>query len=200
MLKKRKTLVAGVIILVAVIAFASQSVFVVRTSQHVIVIRFGRPIGDPISSAGWKFKVPLVDEVRRFDGSIQKWSVDPDEFPTKDGVLIWVDTDVWWQITNPLRFLERLRDENLAQARLDYFLDRRTRDAVARHELLNLFRSGERSPQQDATQSGGEDDLEVIGVGTDEIRQEILAVLREDVADLGIEIHDVQFHRIEAAK
>jgi len=185
-------LLAALVLLVLL----SSSAFVVNEWEQVIIVRFGQPVRDPITDPGLKFKVPLIDSVRRFDRRFLEWSGDPEELPTRDKVFIWVDTYARWRITDPLRFLERLRDENRAQTRLDDFIDGQTRNAVANHNLIEVIRSTNRTPELDTSQLDSEGELAPIEVGRDGIRKEILAAVQEQVADLGIEILDVQFRRI----
>jgi membrane protease subunit HflC len=185
-------LLAALVLLVLL----SSSAFVVNEWEQVIIVRFGQPVRDPITEPGLKFKVPLIDSVRRFDRRFLEWSGDPEELPTRDKVFIWVDTYARWRITDPLRFLERLRDENRAQTRLDDFIDGQTRNAVANHNLIEVIRSTNRTPELDTSQLDSEGELAPIEVGRDGIRKEILAAVQEQVTDLGIEILDVQFRRI----
>jgi hypothetical protein len=46
-----------------------------------------------------------------------------------------------WRITDPLQYFLRLRDERSAQSRLDDILGSETRDAVAKHELIEITRT-----------------------------------------------------------
>jgi modulator of FtsH protease HflC len=67
--------------------------------------------------------------------------------PTQDKKFIFVDTYARWQITDPLQFYIRLRDERSGQSRLDDILDGETRNAIASHELLDIVRSSNRKPE-----------------------------------------------------
>ena len=184
-----------VVLLLLVVGFA-MSAFVVNEWEQVIIVRFGQPVRDPITSPGLKLKLPLIEQVRRFERRFLEWSGDPEQLPTKDKVFILVDTYARWRITDPLLFLQRLRDENRAQTRLDDIIDGETRNTVARHDLIEVIRSTNRVAEQDDSQVGGENLLAPIEVGRDAIRREILAAVQESVGDLGIEVLDVQFRRI----
>jgi membrane protease subunit HflC len=134
--------------------------------------------------------------VHRFDKRFLEWDGDANELPTKDKRFIWVDTYARWKITDPLLFFQRLRDERGAQTRLDDILDGETRNAIAKHHLVELIRSTNREPvpselDQDETQ------LEDIQFGRDYIRREVLSAAQSRTTDLGIEILDVQFKRIK---
>ena len=69
----------------------------------------------------------------------------PSDMPTKDKLYISVDLFARWRITDPLQYFLRLRDERSAQSRLDDILGSETRNAVAKHELIEIIRTTKRS-------------------------------------------------------
>lgn len=169
--------------------------YVVQEPEQVIITQFGKPIGDPILKPGLKVKVPLVQKVHRFDKRFLEWDGDPNELPTKDKRFIWVDTYARWKISDPLLFFQRLRDERGAQTRLDDILDGETRNAIANHNLVELIRVTNREAVG-AELDEDETPLELIEFGRDVIREQVLAAAQSRTSDLGIEILDVQFKRI----
>ena len=174
----------------------TSSVFVVYETEQVIITRFGKPVRDPITTPGLKFKMPLLDDVNRFDKRFLEWDGQPKELPTKDKRFIGVDTYARWRISDPLLFFQRLRDELGAQSRLDDILDGETRNAIAKHNLVEVIRTSNREPEVDESRPEESGILEVIGAGREEIRQEVLRNAQARTSDLGIEILDVQFKRI----
>ncbi len=173
------------------------SAFVVPEWEQVVITRLGKP-RRTITQPGLKFRVPIIDKVRSFDRRFLEWDGKVTEIPTKEKRNILVDTYARWRITDPLVFLERFQEERRAQSRLDGILNGETRDAVARHDLGELIRTTDREPAIDETLLAEEagSGLEPIEVGREAIRQEILKNAQERVKDLGIEILDVQFKRI----
>jgi membrane protease subunit HflC len=190
----KRLLTLGGALLLAILV--GQSAYVINEWDQVIITQFGRPVGDPRGEPGLKLKIPFIQEVRRFDRRFLEWSGDAEELPTKDKVFIWVDVYARWRISDPLKFLERLRDESNAQSRLDDILDGETRNAVAKHELIEVIRSTDRSPASDEAQPEIVATLADISAGRDLIRKEILAAAQANTADLGIEVLDVRFRRI----
>ncbi len=169
--------------------------YVVREPQQVVITQFGKPVGDAIMNPGLKFKLPFIQKVHRFEKRFLEWDGDANELPTKDKRFIWVDTYARWRITDPLLFFQRLRDERGAQTRLDDILDGETRNAIANHKLVELIRTTNREVvsselDQDETK------LDDIEVGRNAIREIVLAAAQSRTSDLGIEILDVQFKRI----
>ncbi len=189
-----------VLVLVAIlfVVLLGRPLYVVNEYEQVIILRFQKPVGNPISTPGLKVKLPFIDNVSRFDRRFLEWSGQKSEVPTRDKVFIEVDMYARWRITHPLRFLQSLVNERGAQSRLDTFIDGETRNAVARHDLREVIRSTNRVPQQDESAGATEEILVDIEVGRDNIRKEILTAVQASIlaADLGIEILDVRFRRI----
>ena len=196
-MQNKKILIGSVLgVIVLIILFSSA--FVVNETEQVIITRFGKPVGDPITTPGIKFKVPILEKANFFEKRFLEWDGDPNQVPTKDKRFIWVDTYARWRITDPLLFFQRLRDERGAQSRLDDILDGETRTAIANHELNEVVRSSNRDPIYDDTYSmiDEPDTLSKIRVGRNKIMEEMLAAASKRVLDLGIEILDLRFKRI----
>jgi len=186
----------GVVLILLVIVAVASAAFVVRETDQVILTQFGKPIGDPISEPGLHFKLPLVQKIRRFEKRFLEWDGDATELTTKDKRFIFVDTYARWRITDPLLFFQRLQDERRAQSRLDDILDGETRNAIANHNLVEVVRTSNREPAQDASQTDIQASLEDVEVGRERIRLEILSAAQARTSDLGIEVLDVQLKRI----
>jgi modulator of FtsH protease HflC len=189
----------NIIIIVAGIVFiflAAGSIFILDETQQAIVTQFGKPIGDPRIDPGMNFRVPLIQKVQYFDKRYLEWDGDANQVPTRDKKFIFVDTYARWEITNPLQFFIRLRDERSAQSRLDDILDGETRNAVASHDLLDIVRSTNRTQEVYEDYYEDIEILEDISVGKDRIEALILRKANERTADLGIRILDVRFKRV----
>ncbi len=189
----------GIILLIAIIIFVSAA-FVVNESEQVIITRFGKPIGKPITTPGIHFKMPIIEEATFFEKRFLEWDGDANQVPTKDKRFIWVDTYARWRIADPLLFFQRVRDERGAQARLDDILDGETRNAVAKHNLVELVRSTNRTPLVLADTALADENLEdvfpTIKYGREKITREILKAAQERTKELGVELLDIRFKRI----
>lgn len=190
------TRIVPIVLLVVVAVALMSTVFIVNEWDQVIITQFGEPVGDPITKPGLKFKIPFIQKIHRLDKRFLEWDGDVAELPTKDKVFIEVDTYARWRISNPLLFFQRLRDEFVAQSRLDDILDGEVRKAIANHELREVIRSTNRVPAQDESMPELAGELVEIAVGREAIRQEVLTAGQQRTADLGIEVLDVQFKRI----
>jgi len=130
---------------------AMSSIYTVSEVEQVIITQFGKPVGEPVTSAGLKLKVPYIQEVNPIDKRVLEWDGNPSDMPTKDKLYISVDLFARWRITDPLQYFLRLRDERSAQSRLDDILGSETRNAVAKHELIEIIRTTkDRVPLRDA--------------------------------------------------
>ena len=184
------------VVVILIIIFSTA--FVVNETEQVIIPQFGKPVGNAITDPGIHFKAPWQD-ANRFDKRFLEWDGAANQIPTKDKRFVWVDTYARWQISEPLLFFQRVRDERGAQARLDDILDGETRNAVANHDLVEIVRSSNRKPVVDMDIMEGNDDSEVfpkIEIGRDKITREILAAASERAKELGVEILDIRFKRI----
>lgn len=207
-------LVAGGFMLVS-------SVYTVDEVEQVIITQFGKPVGEPVVEAGLKFKVPFIQEVNPIDKRVLEWDGPPSDMPTKDKLYISVDLFARWRIVDPLQYFLRLRDERSAQSRLDDILGSETRNAVAKHELIEIIRtSKDRVPLLDTTVLGDAllssistptktsstaslseqkpniGTLVPIEKGRKLVEQEIFEAAAEKVGVFGIELLDIRFKRI----
>lgn len=190
------TRIAPIVLLVLLVVVFANAAFIVNEWEQVIITQFGQPVRDPIVTPGLKFKIPFVQKLHRFDRRFLEWEGSVAELPTKDKVFILVDGYARWRISDPLLFFQRLRNEMGAQSRLDDILDGETRNAIAKHELLQVIRSTNRVPEVDEAMPELEGHLEEISEGREDIRLQVLETGQQRTADLGIEVLDVQFKRI----
>src|SRR6201997_2321934 len=177
------------------------SIYTVSEVQQAIITQFGKPVGAPVATAGLKLKVPFIQDVNLIDKRVLEWDGNPSDMPTKDKLYISVDLFARWRIVDPLQYFLRLHDERSAQSRLDDVLGSETRNAVAKHELIEIVRTTrERVPLRDtvAADAGQLDvgSLVPIQKGRKLVEQEIFAEAAEKVRVFGIELLDIRFKRI----
>ena len=122
----RVALIAIVVVLGIGTFVAMSSVYTVSEVQQAIITQFGKPVGEPVTTAGLKFKVPFIQHVNPIDRRILEWDGNPSDMPIKDKLYISVDLFARWRITDPLQYFLRLRDERSAQSRLDDILGSET--------------------------------------------------------------------------
>ncbi|MEE9523169.1 MAG: protease modulator HflC [Thermodesulfovibrionales bacterium] len=186
------------VVLILVIVAIGSSAFIVNETEQVILTQFGKPIREPITTPGIHFKIPMVQVANFFDKRFLEWDGDPNQVPTKDKRFIWVDTYARWSIKDPLLFFQRVRDERWAQSRLDDILDGETRNAIAKHLLVEVVRSTNREPVLPEGLVEGEitTTLQEIRFGREKITREIVEAAAVRTLELGIELHDLRLKRI----
>lgn len=195
--KKNTTyIILGIVIIVALLLLNSAA-FIVNETEQAIITQFGKPVGDPITNPGIHFKTPFIQDVHFFDKRFLEWDGDPNQVPTRDKRFIWVDTYARWRISDPLLFFQRVRDERGAQSRLDDILDGETRNAIASHDLVEIIRTSNRTPQvaEDLTMNQ-EEVFPKINFGRENITHSILETASQKTEELGIELLDIRFKRI----
>ncbi|MEJ2765180.1 protease modulator HflC [Photobacterium sp. MCCC 1A19761] len=192
----------AVILLVFIMLAVKGTLYTVSEVEQVIITQFGKPVGLPITDAGLKVKMPFIQEVNTIDKRILEWDGNPSDMPTKDKLYISVDLFARWRITDPLQYFLRLRDERSAQSRLDDILGSETRNAVAKHELIEIIRTTkDRLPLRDALLTGTERDtamgnLVPIHKGRQVVEAEIYQAATDKIRVFGIELLDIRFKRI----
>jgi len=194
--------ILGVLILIAGTYVVTSSVYTVNEVEQVIITQFGKPVGVPVTTAGLKLKLPFVQEVNAIDKRVLEWDGNPSDMPTKDKLYISVDLYARWRITEPMPYFLRLRDERSAQSRLDDILGSETRNAVAKHELIELIRTTkDRVPLRDTLLTDAERNQDIgslvpINKGRAVVEAQIFAAAAEKVRVFGIELLDIRFKRI----
>ena len=188
------------IILPVIIAvfLGAQTFFGVDETKFVVLTRFGE-IQRVIRQPGLQMKIPLVDQVHLFDNRLLRIDVRTESMPDKDQQFLAIDAYVRYQITDPERFLLRLKDQFTAQNRIGNIVISELRRIVANSDRADII-GGIAETQEDGTiivvaklSSTGEDTREAL------IRQVItganLAVQSKE-NDFGVKVIDV---RIKAA-
>ncbi len=73
--------------------------------EQKVILRFGGVVGDPITEPGFRWKIPLLDQVVTYDRRLQYLNAKPVELQIGRGEQIIVDYYVIWRILDPLQFL-----------------------------------------------------------------------------------------------
>ena len=189
------------IVALALLFVLSGAFYTVEQGQQAIVLQFGRPVGEPVTDAGLHFKLPFIQDVRRFEKRLLIWDGEPNQIPTKGREFIWVDTTARWRIADARKFLESVATEAGAQSRLNDIIDSVVRDQVSASELVELVRSAswEVPPGEVLEEVPAEMQEELkkeIARGREEITRIILGEARKIIPQYGIELVDVRIKRL----
>ncbi|MFN2623404.1 MAG: protease modulator HflC [Chthoniobacterales bacterium] len=177
--------------------------YTVKQTDQVIITQFGQPMGDPITEAGLHLKLPLIQDVNRIDKRFLEWDGLPVAIPTRDKTYIHVDTYARWRIANPMTYFVRLHDERSAQSRLEDILGSETRNAIAKHDLIEIVRTDkDRKPMHDESLKTGPVGMGTIGVlppiafGRLKVEEEIKKAAAVKLAEFGVELLDLRLRRV----
>ena len=195
-MKKALGFIIAALVLI-VLLFVTGTVYTVKEGQQVVLTQFGKPIGDSITDAGLHFKLPFIVKVNVIEKRILAWDGKSAQMPTRDKTYIQVDTFARWRINKPLDYFKTLRDERSALSRLDDILGSVTRNAVAKHDLLEVVRSTkDRKPEKTDLQTEKEVVFEPIKIGRREIEKNVYEIAKTKLQDIGINLLDLRFKRI----
>jgi modulator of FtsH protease HflC len=162
------------VVIVAGFVILSQSVFTVHQIEQAIVIQLGKQVRDPIKEAGLYFKLPMIQEVHKFDKRLQVLDQDPQEILSSDKKKLKVDNYARWRIVDPLKFYQTVRNELGADSRLNDIIFSNIREVLGQAEMM-----------------------EIVAGTRGEMRDRILAKANTQAAKYGIEIVDVRIKRTD---
>ncbi|PKM06359.1 MAG: protease modulator HflC [Gammaproteobacteria bacterium HGW-Gammaproteobacteria-4] len=192
----------GVFLVLALVAalVLGSSVYVIDQAEQGIVVQFGEPVGDPVTEPGLHWKLPFVQDVRRFDKRLLVWDGDVNQIPTLGREFVIVDTTARWRIVDPLMFLRSVRDERGARTRIDDIIDSVVRDIISGTNLEEIVRSHDWKVALEEIDEGdmvrSDVDLARPKKGRAQLEKDMLAEASRLMPSLGIELVDVRIKRI----
>lgn len=152
---------------------ASQAAFTIGQWEQGMVVQFGNP-KRIIQEPGLYFKLPMAQNVVRFEKRALTTDARESEYITLDKKRVLVDHVSRWRIADPLEFYRSVRDRIRAMARLDDIISARLRQEIATHNFLDLIRAK---------------------------REDIMAIVTKDTREtsktFGIEVLDVRIKRLD---
>ncbi len=153
---------------------ASSSAFIVRENELAVLFQFGA-VQRTDYAPGLHFKLPLVQNVRKFDRRILTLDNEPERYLTSEKKDVFVDFFVKWRILDVSKFYTASSgDEQLASQRLAPIV----RQALGREINSRKLQ-------------------EVISAERSNVMEELRESANKAVAELGIQIVDVRIKRID---
>ena len=144
----RNLVIAGVVVIVALIVI-SQSLYVVQETEQVVVTRFG-DVQNVHTSPGLYVKAPFVDTITTYDRRLLRIDAPPSQFLDRDINILEIDVYGRYKIVDPRAFLQTLTTEDNARSILAQRINSSLRAEVAersREEIIGgdveLDESGE---------------------------------------------------------
>ncbi|GAA6136233.1 protease modulator HflC [Oceaniserpentilla sp. 4NH20-0058] len=163
------------VIAAIVILIGSSSLYMVNETERAITLRFGEIIEADIEP-GIHIKVPMIDNVKKFDARILTLDARPERFLTAGKKFLIVDSFVKWRIENVLDFYRATSGDRWRAASL----------------LANLVNDGIRAEFANRTVQ------EVVSGERDELMVHLTKVLNEQSeSQFGIKILDTRVKGID---
>ncbi|MBT9244179.1 protease modulator HflC [Gemmobacter fulvus] len=156
-------------------AVALSSVFIVDEREKVLVLQFGQ-VKQEINTPGLGFKIPLIQDVVRYDDRILGLPTQPIEVTPLDDRRLVVDAFARWRIVNLVDFREAVGagGTESAQARLDRIIN------TAIRQVLGSVPSGA-----------------VLSEDRTGLMNRIRDLAKAEAASLGVDVIDVRLTRTD---
>ncbi|MFV1496495.1 protease modulator HflC [Phaeobacter sp. JH20_02] len=187
---RKSTLLLPALVIVAITVLSS--VFIVDEREKALVLQFGRVVSVK-EEPGLAFKIPLIQEVVRYDDRILSRDIDPLEITPSDDRRLVVDAFARYRITDVNRFRQAVGAGGIATAenRLDSILRAQTREilgSVSSNDIL----SSDRAALMLRIRNGAISDARSLGITIIDVR------LKR--TDLPTENLDATFERMRAER
>jgi modulator of FtsH protease HflC len=131
-MNKKIYIIIGVVVFLIVILMVF---YTVDEREQAVILQMGKPVGT-ITNPGLHVKLPYpFQTVTKFEDRLLDYDASPTEILTKDKKYLIVDNFAKWKIIDALLFLQGVRDEKGAQARLDDIIYSELRVELGNHDL-----------------------------------------------------------------
>lgn len=162
-----KLLVAIAVLILGIIG--SASLFTVNETEVAILFKWGK-IERSDYQPGLHFKIPFVNNVRKFDKRIQTFDAKPEDYLTEEKKILVVDSFIQWQINDVKAFYVSMRgDMDIAQERIATIVKEGLRNEFGRRNMFEVI-SGERHIIMDDINKSANIDVKAFGVRIVDVR------------------------------
>ena len=196
----RNLVIAGVIVILALIVI-SQTLYVVQETEQVVVTRFG-DVKSVHTSPGLYMKAPFVDTITSYDRRLLRIDAPPSQFLDRDINILEIDVYGRYLITDPRAFLQTLTTEDNARSILAQRINSSLRAEVAersREEIIGgdveLDESGE-----PVTDDEGNSRVQATNSRTEllnDVKNAVQANLAAEEPSFGVEMIDIRVKRAD---
>ena len=163
------------VIIVAFLAllFVYGGMMIVDETEQIVIVQLGKPVRN-ITKPGLNFKIPFIQSATVFEKRLLDYDSAPNTILTEDKKNLILDNYAQWRISDPLKFMQTMRTQALAQSRLDDIIYSSLRTQLGTH----LMR-------------------EIVSTMRDSLMHKVTANANNSAADYGIEIVDVRIKRAD---
>lgn len=162
------------VLALALVVLGAFSMFQVGQWEKALLFRLGEIVSTDLKP-GLHFKMPFINNVRKYDGRILTLDVDPERFLTVEKKNVIVDSFVMWRIADVGRYYTAvLGDERHAGQRLEQIIKDGMRGQFSKRTIN-----------------------EVVSGVRDEIMVQLTTDANRQAKAIGIEIVDVRVKRVD---
>lgn len=166
-----------IVVAAAALLLAWASLFTVKEWERAVLFRFGEIVRTDYTP-GLHFKIPIVNNVKKFDGRIQTLDAEPERYLTAEKKNVIVDSFVKWRIDDVAAYYTSMGGDRLrANLRLSQIIKDGLRSEFGKRTIQDVV-SGERKEIMD-----------ILSVNTD-----------RQAAEFGIKVVDVRIKRIDLSE
>ena len=180
----------ALIIVVALAALLSTSVFTVNEWERALKFQFGEFSGEELQP-GLNFKWPIANTIEKYDIRIQTMDRPPERFITINKEELLVDSFVKWRIKDLQEYYKTVRNRARAENRLAQKINNSLKEQIAQRTIGDVV-AGDRIEIMDIVQQAVDEEAVSIGVEVIDVR-----LKRVDLAD---EIQDNVFNRMRSER
>ncbi|NIR59386.1 MAG: protease modulator HflC [Gammaproteobacteria bacterium] len=158
-----------VVVLVVAAVAALLSVFTVDERELAIKFRLGEIVRTEFDP-GLHFKIPFVNNVKKFDGRILTLDAEPERFLTAEKKNVIVDSFVKWRIVDVAKFYNATGgSEGVAKQRMLQIVNTGLKDEFGKRTIQEVV-SGERALIMDILTENADRKSEGLGVSVLDVR------------------------------
>ncbi len=164
---RQMALLIGLVVLVGI---ASNAIYVVNERERAVLLQFGEVVDTDIKP-GLHFKIPIVNDVRRFDARLITLDSSPQRYLTAEKKALIVDSYVKWRVQDAGRFYTATGgDEFTANSLLASRVDNGLRNKFGERTVYEVV-SGERDAlMEEITKELDDIALEELGIHVTDVR------------------------------
>ena len=148
-------------------------VMIVDETEQIVIVQLGKPVRN-IVKPGLNFKIPFIQSATVFESRLLEYDSAPNTILTEDKKNLILDNYAQWRISDPLKFMQTMRTQALAQSRLDDIIYSSLRVQLGTH-LMH----------------------EIVSTMRDSLMHKVTQNANFTAADYGIEIVDVRIKRAD---
>ena len=184
-------LFAGLVLLVLLLLLGWNSLFTVKQWELAALFKFGEIVRTDYKP-GLHFKLPIVNNIKRFDGRIQTLDAEPERYLTAEKKNVIVDSFVKWRIDNVSDYYTAMGGDRVrTNIRLSQIIKDGLRSEFGKRTIQEVV-SGERKEIMNILLNNAEREARKFGIRVVDVRIKRI--------DLSPEISVSVYHRMEAER